>query len=70
MGGAQIQIGQQQGHAAMDQALSELVHRLSEIEAQLRSPAPNKGTLKQLADSVFAERWGAWSHKRRASGPA
>jgi hypothetical protein len=57
IGNANIQIAQQQGVAAADQALTKLLEHLQEMDSLLRQQAPNKGRLQSLADSVFADKW-------------
>jgi hypothetical protein len=52
MGGAQVEISQQQGLQAMDQQFSALLQSLHDIAAQLRSPKPDRTLIQRTIDSL------------------
>ena len=52
MGGAQVEINQQQGLQAMDQQFGALLETLHAIAAQLRSPTPDRSFIRRAIDSL------------------
>lgn len=52
MGGAQVEISQQQGLQAMDQQFGALLETLHAIAAQLRSPTPDRSFIRKAIDSL------------------
>ncbi len=57
IGNAQIQTSQQQADTALSDAVARLQQKLQEMEKQLRTPAHDKGELKSIANSIYAEKW-------------
>ena len=57
MSNANIQVAQQQTGEAIDARISSLLSKLDAIEDQLRQPTPANGTLKVLAEAIYADKW-------------
>lgn len=52
MGGAQVEISQQQGLQAMDQQFGALLQTLQDIATQLRGPTPDRSRIQRAIDSL------------------
>jgi hypothetical protein len=52
MGGAQVEISQQQGLQAMDQQFGALLQTLQDIAAQLRVPTPDRSLIQRMIDGL------------------
>ena len=52
MGGAQIELAQQQGAAAMDQQFGALLQTLANIAAELRNPKPDRSLIQRMIDGL------------------
>jgi len=51
--GAQVTINQQRGAQAVDQQLRALINSLNTIASELESPAPNRGTIERIYQSLL-----------------
>lgn len=52
MGGAQVEISQQQGVQAMNEQFGALLQTLQDVATQLRAPAPDRGRIQRAIDSL------------------
>jgi hypothetical protein len=52
MGGADIQLAQQQGAAAMEQQFAALLQTLANIATELRSAKPDRSVIQRALDSL------------------
>ena len=52
MGGADVEISQQQGLQAMDQQFGALLQTLQDVATQLRAPTPDRTRIQRAIDSL------------------